>query len=326
MCPHQFIFRRHAWVLSLRKTPTMKHDRVADSILDLIGDTPVVELRHVASPRGARVSMKLEQFSPTGASQDRLARALFQKLGLAHSPSTDVTVFLPTLGNTAVSLAMVCAMKKVKLVAVMPEHMSLERRQLLSAWGVKAELTPREGGYAGAVVRARQLAQATRGGLFFDASVEAPLFDAHEQTGRELLETIVADGGRLDAFVCGAGTGALLSGVARTLKKAFPEAKVILVTPSTLSPVHRLAGLGMQLETSVLDTSWVDLVETVSEESAWEMVSRLGREEGLLVGLSSAANVVAALRVAARLSPEGRVYTVAFDSGERDFSMADQFS
>ncbi|MFZ5468378.1 MAG: PLP-dependent cysteine synthase family protein [Myxococcota bacterium] len=280
----------------------------------------MVRLLRVVPAGSAEVLVKLEQLGPNGCAQDRVALALLE----GAPPKAPVVE--ASSGNTGIALAMVCAMRAHPLTVVMPEHVSLERRQLLSAYGAKVELTPAQEGMRGAIERARALAAQT--GAYFPNQFESlAAVDVHQATtAQELLATIRADGGRIDAFVCGAGTGALLTAVGRALKAAFPGVRVVRVLPEATGEPHRLLGIDAHLDLPLIDRAVVDETLKVSDREAWQMKLRLGKEEGLLVGISTGAHLVAASVLAQRLGVGKRVYTLACDTGERYFSLAEQFS
>jgi cysteine synthase A len=307
--------------------------RVAASILELVSQTPTVALSRVIS-RGASVHLKLELLSPTASLKDRVAVAAVAE-ALAGGVLQDGGLLVePSLGNTAVSLAFACASRRISLTAVLPDSASLERRALLRAYRAKVVLTPAEGGLSGAIAHARALRAQAPGAVTLGLYDGRVALEVHaRQTAQELLETVRADGGAVGGFVCGVGSGATLAAVGRVLKQAYPALRVVAVEPAA-SPLlgggaprpHRLQELGFDFSPPALARGGVDQVIAVTDAEAWAMKARLGREEGLLVGISTGANVVAALQVAAELGPEARVYTVACDSGEREFSLGEQFA
>jgi cysteine synthase A len=292
---------------------------VFESVTELVGGTPVVELQRITGSKTAQIRMKLEQFSATGSSKDRIALAILQCAEAEGRLPKGSTVIEATCGNAGIALAMRCVVKGLKLIVTAPESISLERRALLSAYGARVELTPARLQMAGAISRAKELLAQTKG-AFMPSQYENPdNVAAQRQTGDELVETIRADGGQIDAFVAGLGTGGTLSGIGRALKASFPDVQVIAVEPAT--EIHRIEGLGSGRESTVLDRSVIDRVLLVEDADAWRMRGRLAREEGILGGISTGANVAAALRVANELGPGHRVYSICCDTGERDFSL-----
>jgi cysteine synthase A len=312
---------------------TRRFSTAVEDILETIGRTPCLKLSRVVEPGLCSIFAKLEQANPAGSLKDRIALSMVEQAEKEGRLQPGGVVIEPTSGNTGIGLALVCAVKGYRLILTMPETASLERRELLKAYGAQLVLTPADTDMDGAMAKARELA-ATEPGAFMPSQFENPANPAaHEATtAQELLETIAADGGRVDAVVLGVGTGGSLTGIGRRLRPTHPQAKIIAVEPSR-SPVlsggtarvHRIQGIGAGFVPRTLDRSFIDVVEKVSDEEAWQMKDRLGREEGLLVGISSGANVVAALRTARQLSRDARIYTLLCDTGERYFSLKEQF-
>jgi cysteine synthase len=292
---------------------------VFESVTELIGGTPVVELQRITSSNTAQIRIKLEQFSATGSSKDRIALAILQRAVAEGRLTRGGTVIEATCGNAGIALAMMCVTKGLKLTVTAPESISPERRALLSAYGARVELTPARLQMAGAISRAKELLAKTRG-AFMPSQYDNPdNVAALRKAGEELVETIRADGGQIDAFVAGIGTGGTLSGIGRALKASFPAVQVIAVEPA--AEMNRIQGLGSGSESAVLDRSVIDRTLMINDVDAWRMRGRLAREEGILGGISTGANVAAALRVANELGSGHRVYSVCCDTGERDFSL-----
>lgn len=306
----------------------------ADSILDTIGGTPVVRLSRLSPPGGAAIHLKLEFLQPTGSLKDRTALGMIEAAEREGLLSPGATVIEATGGNTGIALAQVCAVKGYKLMVTMPESASLERRALLQAYGAKVELTPEHEHLEGARRRARELLAATPDAFMPDQFSSPAAVETHVTgMGAELVETVRADGGRIDACVVAVGTGAAVTGVGRALKAAFPEVQIVAVEPAGSEVLaggppgpHRIQGMGAGYVPDNVDRSVIDVLTAVSESEAWEMKVRLAREEGLLVGISTGATVVAARRLAETMGPEARIYTLAADTGERYFSMARYFA
>jgi cysteine synthase A len=295
---------------------------IAESVLDLVGDTPLVRLRRMAAEGWAEVLAKLESLNPAGSVKDRIALNMVEdaeRRGLIHPGDTIVE---PTSGNTGIGLAMVAAVKGYHLIVTMPEHMSLARRQLLARYGAEIILTPAIEGMTGAVSAAEELVRSNPR-YFMPQQFENPANpEIHRRTtGQEILQ---ATGGRLDAFVAGVGTGGTITGVGEVLKKALPAVRIVAVEPSG-SPVlqggrpgpHRIQGIGASFVPVVLNREIIDEIIGVGDEDAFATAKRLGREEGLMVGISAGANVFAALKVAKRLGAGKRVVTMLPDTGER---------
>lgn len=302
------------------------------SIDQLIGHTPLLELSHIEKEEGlkARVLVKLEYFNPAGSVKDRIAKAMLDDAEAAGKirPHDGYTLIEPTSGNTGVGLASVAAARGYQLIITMPETMSVERRQLMQAYGAKLVLTPGSEGMKGAIAKAKELAETTPKsfipGQFTNPSNPA----AHEKTtGPEIWED--ADG-KVDVFVAGVGTGGTVTGVGHYLKQQNPDVRVVAVEPKS-SPVlseghagaHKIQGIGAGFVPDVLDTKVYDEVVTVSNEDAFATGRAVGHKEGVLVGISSGAAVWAALQLAKRPENEGKtIVALLADTGERYLSTA----
>ena len=304
-----------------------------ECILDAVGATPVVKLSRVNAPGAAELFAKLELFNPAGSTKDRIALAMIEAAERDGTLSPGATVIEPTSGNTGVGLALVCAAKGYRLVLTMPESMSLERRALLKSYGAELILTPAEESMDGAIRRAKELLE-ERPGAFMPQQFENPANpEAHRRTtAQEILACVDAEGGKLDAFVAGVGTGGTITGVGQVLRERFPKLLVVAVEPATSAVLSgrpagptKLQGLGAGFIPGILDTRIYDRIVTVDDRTAWEMKTRLAREEGILAGISSGAAVVAALAVAKELGAGKRVFTVLPDTGERYFSLETYF-
>jgi cysteine synthase A len=296
--------------------------RVRDGVFELVGDTPLVRLRHVVEPGGAEVWAKLEARNPSGSVKDRPALAMIlaaEQSGVLRKGSTVVEA---TSGNTGISLAMLAAVRGYRCSLVMPEDMSTSRQATLRAYGAELVLTSAQDGMRGAVEEAERILARTRHAFMarqFD-NPENPR--AHERTTAK--EVYDGTEGRLEAFVAGVGTGGTLTGVARGLRARGLTLRVYAVEPKA-SPVlsggkaglHGIQGLGAGFVPSVLEVAQIDEVVTVSDLEAERMTARLSREEGLYVGPSSGANVHAAVKVASKMRPDQRVVTILCDTGER---------
>ncbi len=303
-----------------------------ETILGAIGGTPVVRLQRVPPSGCAAIFAKLESFNPGGSVKDRIAVAMVEAAERDGRLAPGDAVVEPTSGNTGIALALTCAVKGYELTLVMPDSTSLEHRQTLETYGAEVVLTAAEDGIPATVERARAIA-ADRGALLLDQFANPANPAAHRaRTGPEILSAFAAVGGRVDAFVAGVGTGGTLSGVAPVLRDGWPGVRLVAVEPEVCAVLSggsvgptRIQGLGAGFVPRVLDRGSYDRVETVADEEAWEMKLRLGREEGLLVGISSGATVVASLRVARELGPDASVATLLPDTGERYFSVAEWF-
>jgi cysteine synthase A len=299
---------------------------IADSVLDLIGGTPLVRINRIVPEHGAEILAKLEAANPTGSVKDRIAIAMVEAAERDGRLSPGATIVEPTSGNTGIGLAMVAAAKGYHLILTMPEDMSVERRQLLARFGAELVLTPTIEGMTGAVFAAQQLLK-QHPEYFVPQQFENPANpEIHRvTTATEILE---ATEGRLDVFVAGVGTGGTITGVGKALKEALPSVQIVAVEPR-LSPVlqggrprpHRIQGIGASFVPGVFDPSVVDRIIAVDDRQAERMSLRLAREEGLLVGVSSGANLLAAYRIAEELGEGRRVVTILPDTGERYLSM-----
>jgi cysteine synthase A len=297
-------------------------DRIYDGVLELIGKTPLVRLSRLSPERGAEVCAKLERNNPGGSIKDRAALEMILEAERDGSIREGATIIEATSGNTGISLAMVAAVRGYRCVLVMPEDMSAARRQILRSYGAEVVLTPAQEGMAGAVEQAERILRETENSLMprqFENSSN-PL--AHERTTAE--EIWRATDGKLDAFVAGVGTGGTITGVGRVLKERNPRIRVIAVEPRTSAVLsggrpglHGIQGLGAGFVPNVLDRKLIDEVVTVTDLAAERMARRLAREEGLLLGPSSGANVHVAFELARKMSAEQRVVTVLSDGGER---------
>ena len=300
--------------------------KIADSVLDLIGDTPLVRLRRIPKPGGAAVVAKLEARNPGGSVKDRTALAMIEDAERRGVLKTGGTIVEPTSGNTGIGLAMVAAVKGYRLILTMPEDMSVERQRLMTRFGAELHLTPAIEGMTGAVFAAEELVR-EHPDYFMPQQFQNPANpDVHRRT--TALEILEAVDGRLDAFVAGVGTGGTITGVGEVLKLKLPGVKIIGVEPAK-SPVlsggrpglHGIQGIGASFVPGVLNQSVIDRVVQVRDEDATAVSRRLSREEGLLVGVSAGAAVWAACEVAATMRPEQLVVTVLPDTGERYLSL-----
>ena len=294
-------------------------------MLDLVGKTPLVRLPRLSPKRGAEICAKLERNNPAGSVKDRPALWMMDQAERDGQLREGATIVEATSGNTGISLAAIAAMKGYRCVLVMPEDMSMSRRQILRAYGAEVILTPAQEGMAGAVERAERILEETDG-AFMPSQFENPAnpLSHYESTAEEIWR---ATGGEVHAFVAGVGTGGTITGVGRFLRERRPEVKIVAVEPRASAVLsggrpglHAIQGLGAGFVPAVLDRSLIDEVLTVTDLAADRMVRRLAREEGLLLGPSSGANVHAALEVAKRMSKGERVVTILCDGAERYLS------
>ncbi|MDQ0340660.1 cysteine synthase A [Caldalkalibacillus uzonensis] len=299
--------------------------RVANTITELIGQTPLVKLNKLVGSEDADVYVKLEWYNPGSSVKDRIAMAMIEEAERSGQLRPGMTILEPTSGNTGIGLAMVAAAKGYKAVLVMPDTMSMERRNLLRAFGAELVLTPGKQGMKGAIQKAEELL-AEHDDYFMPQQFTNPANPKihRETTGQELLEQV---GDQVDAFVAGIGTGGTITGAGQVLKEKFPNLHIVAVEPED-SPVlsggepgpHKIQGIGPGFVPDILDTSIYNEVITVSNETAFETARRLAREEGILGGISTGANVYAALEVAKRLGKGKKVVTFSPSNGERYLS------
>lgn len=301
--------------------------QIFNSITDLIGKTPIVKLGRIVPEGAADVFVKLEFFNPGGSVKDRIALSMIEKAEKSGLLKAGDTIVEPTSGNTGIGLAMVGAAKGYKVVIVMPETMSVERRKLMQAYGAELLLTPGSEGMKGAIAKATELAD--QDDYFmpmqFD-NLANP--ETHEKTTGKEIQDVFGPAG-LDAFIAGVGTGGTITGVGKELKRVYPRISIVAVEP-TESPVleggesgpHKIQGIGAGFIPKVLDTEIYEKVIAVPSEIAMETARQLAIKEGLLVGISAGAAVFAAIEVAKELGASKKVLTVIPDNGERYLSTA----
>ena len=300
-------------------------EKVYSSIQDLIGGTPLLELKNIEQKEqlGARVLAKLEYFNPAGSVKDRVAKAMLDDAEAKGLLTKDSVIIEPTSGNTGIGLASVAAAKGYKVIIVMPETMSVERRQLMKAYGAELVLTEGAKGMKGAIAKAKELAEATPGSFIPGQFTNPANPDIHRKTtGVEIWEDTE---GKVDIFVTGVGTGGTVTGVGEYLKSKNPNVKVVAVEPSG-SPVlstgvagaHKIQGIGAGFVPDILNTSVYDEIITVTNEDAFATGKMIGRTEGVLVGISSGAAVFAAMQLAKREENKGKTIVVLLpDTGDR---------
>jgi cysteine synthase A len=310
---------------------------IVQSVLELVGHTPLIRLHpdrlsDDPSVPCATVWAKMEHLNPGGSLKDRVCASMIEDAEARGWLRPPGPVIEPTSGNTGIGLALVCSVKGYRLLLTMPESMSLERRQLLEAYGAEIVLTPAEEQMPGAIAKAEEIARSTPGAFMpqqFD-NVANPAVHART-TSVEILEAMQTLS--LDAFVAGVGTGGTISGVGRALRDALPDVRIVAVEPEACATLSRnergptkIQGLAAGFVPKNYDPSVVHEVRTVTDEEAWRMKERLATREGLLVGISAGAAVHAALEVARELGdPSKNVVTVLCDTGERYFSLEAYF-
>ena len=301
---------------------------VYKAISDLIGNTPLVELTHIEEKEGLEASVvaKVEFFNPAGSVKDRIAKKMIEDAEKKGLIKPGATLIEPTSGNTGIGIASVAAAKGYKAIMTMPETMSVERRNLLKAYGAKVVLTDGKAGMKGAIAKAQELAAATPNSFIPSQFENQSNPQAHyESTGPEIWKDTE---GKVDIFVAGVGTGGTVSGTGKYLKDQNPNVKVVAVEPAT-SPVlsqghagpHGIQGIGAGFVPNTLDTSVYDEVFTVTNEQAYETGRLIAHNEGMLVGISSGAATYAAIQIAKRPENKGKTIVVLLpDTGERYLS------
>src|ERR671921_414203 len=304
--------------------------RVYDSITDTIGDTPIVRLNRLPKERGveANILAKLEFFNPIASVKDRIGVNMIESMEADGRITPDTTLIEPTSGNTGIALAFVAAARGYRLILVMPETMSLERRKMLALMGAELELTPGPQGMRGAIAKAQELRDEIPGAVIPQQFQNAANPEIHRRTTAEEIWNDTH--GEIDWFVSGVGTGGTITGVGQVLKPRKPSLKIVSVEPED-SPVlsggqpgpHKIQGIGAGFVPDVLDRTFIDDVVTVGNQTAFDTARRLSRLEGIPGGISTGANVAAALEVASRPEFKGqRIVTVAPSFAERYISSA----
>jgi len=298
---------------------------IANNIEELIGNTPLIKLNKLSKKSGATILGKCEFMNPTSSIKDRIAMSMINqalKEGLINQEST---IIEPTSGNTGIGLAAICASKGLKLILTMPESMSIERRKLLTFLGAKIVLTPASDAMQGAIDRANELAQKLDG--FVLQQFQNPNNpEIHRQT--TAIEILEDTKGEIDCFIAGVGTGGTITGVSEVLKSKLPKLQSIAVEPTNSAVLsgepkgsHKIEGIGGGLIPDILNTEIYDEIIKIDNKQAFEMARSLAQDEGLLVGISSGANVAAAYEVATRPENQGKVIvTILCDSAERYIS------
>ena len=302
--------------------------RIYPSADQLIGHTPLLELTHLEKKYGlkARLLGKLEYLNPAGSVKDRIARAMIDDAEAKGLLKPGSVIIEPTSGNTGIGLASVAAARGYRVIIVMPETMSVERRQLMKAYGAELVLTEGSKGMSGAIAKAEELAREIPGGFVPGQFVNAANPKAHfETTGPEIYEDT---DGKVDYFVAGVGTGGTITGVGQYLKSRNPEVKVVAVEPKSsavlstgVAGAHKIQGIGAGFVPQVLDTRVYDEIIPVENDDAFALGKEMGRSEGVLVGISSGAALWAAIEIAKRPGSEGKAIVVLLpDTGDRYLS------
>jgi len=299
---------------------------IANSIAELVGNTPLVRLNRLSEESGATILGKCEFMNPTSSVKDRIALNMIESAIADGTITDDTTIIEPTSGNTGVGLAAICASKGLKLILTMPESMSVERRKLLNFLGAELVLTPASGGMGAAINKAHELQKSLDDAIVLHQFQNPNNPDIHRKT--TAIEIYDDTDGELDFFVASVGTGGTITGTSDLLKQRLPHLKSIAVEPLN-SPIlsqgkagaHKIQGIGAGFVPAVLDIKIFDEVVTVSNDDAFHMAQRVAREEGLLVGISSGANLQAAFDIASRRENRGKtIVTILCDTAERYLS------
>ncbi|MFJ7640602.1 cysteine synthase A [Peribacillus sp. NPDC097264] len=299
--------------------------RIVNSVTELIGQTPIVKLNKLQNENSADIYLKLEYFNPGSSVKDRIALAMIEAAEKSGDLKQGDTIIEPTSGNTGIGLAMVAAAKGYKSILVMPETMSLERRNLLRAYGADLVLTPGPEGMKGAIAKATELSK--EHGYFIPQQFENKANpEVHRNTtGPEIIEAFGEDG--LDAFIAGIGTGGTITGAGEVLREKYPDIKIYAVEPAD-SPVlsggnpgpHKIQGIGAGFVPSILNTDLYDEVIQVNTDESFEYARRAAKEEGILGGISSGGAIAAAVKVAEKLGKGKKVLVIIPSNGERYLS------
>jgi cysteine synthase len=301
----------------------------AQNILETIGRTPVVRINRLF-PKGSEVWVKLERANPGASIKDRIALSMVEDAEHHGILKKGSVIVEPTSGNTGIGLAMVAAVKGYRLILVMPDSMSIERRRVMSAYGAEIDLTPKEMGMRGSIERAKDLASQIPGAWIPQQFENQANVDIHRKTtAMEILDDFPKG---IDVLITGVGTGGHITGVAEVLKKKFPKLKVYAVEPA-LSPVlsggppgpHPIQGLGAGFIPAIMDTKLLDGIIQITKEEAFTYASRAAREEGIFMGISSGGSLAAVAKKLPELPPKSKVLTFNYDTGERYLSVEGLF-
>lgn len=300
--------------------------KIANSVIDLIGKTPLIRINSLSEESGATILGKCEFMNPGGSVKDRIAKNMIEAAINSGTITRGTTVIEPTSGNTGIALAYICATKKIDLILTMPESMSVERRKLLKAFGAKLVLTPGPKGMNGAIEKANELHKEIKNSVILQQFENPDNPDAHRKT--TALELLDQTDGKIDIFVTAVGTGGTITGVAEVLKAHNPNIQIIAVEPKD-SPVlsggqagpHKIQGIGAGFVPKILNTAIYTEVIKISNDDAMQMSRQMALDEGLLIGISAGANLCAAKALADRDANRHRVIvTTLCDTGERYLS------
>ncbi len=305
-------------------------DRVAESIVELIGQTPMIRLNRIVGQSSAQVLAKLEMFNPGGSVKDRICLSMIEDAQNKGLLKSGFTIIEPTSGNTGIGLAMISAVKGYRCILTMPETMSLERIYILKSYGAEVVLTPGVDGMLGSIKKAEELLKKIPNSFMPQQFKNEANPEIHRRTTAQ--EILKVTNGKIDAFVAGVGTGGTITGVGEVLKEKNPKIKIIVVEPKNSAVLsgkesgpHKIQGIGAGFIPDILNMKIIDEIITVTDNDAFSTARRLAKEEGLFVGISAGAAALAALKVADDLGKGKTVVVILPDTGERYFSMQQYF-
>lgn len=305
--------------------------KIADNVLELIFNTPIVKLNKIVEKDMAEIYAKLEMFNPGGSVKDRIAFSMIEDAEKKGIIKPGATIIEPTSGNTGIGLAMVCAVKGYRCILTMPESMSLERIYILKSYGAEVVLTPAIEGMEGAIKKAKEILKKTKNAFMPQQFSNSANPKIHcETTANEILEAMQ---NKIDAFVAGVGTGGTITGVGEVLKKKVQNIKIVAVEPASSAVLsgkppgpHKIQGIGAGFVPEILNREVIDEIITVEDNEAFQTSKLLAKQEGLFVGISSGAACFAALKVAKNLGKAKRIVVIFPDTGERYFSIEQYFT
>jgi cysteine synthase A len=296
-----------------------------NNVLDMIGSTPVLKLNKLVKGDMADIFVKLEKFNPAGSIKDRAALGMIEKAESLGLLKQGFTIIEPTSGNTGIALAMIGRIKGYEVIIVMPDTMSVERRNLIKAYGAQLVLTDGTKGMKGAINKAKEIAEENSNFFIPQQFTNLANPEKHYAT---TAEEIISDVEDVDVFVAGVGTGGTITGVGRRLKEINKNIKIVAVEPEK-SPVlsggepgpHKIQGIGAGFIPDIYDASVIDEILKISDEEAFEMAKLMSKEEGMLVGISTGANIAAAIKIAKKIGKGRKIVTISPDGGEKYISM-----
>lgn len=304
--------------------------KLANDILELIGNTPMVKLNRIVEPDSARIFAKLESFNPGGSVKDRICLSMIEDAERKGYIGPGSTIIEPTSGNTGIGLAMICAVKGYKCILTMPETMSLERIYILKSYGAEIVLTPGFDGMIGSIKKAEELLKRIPNSFMPQQFKNPSNPEIHRKT--TAMEILDAMDGEIEAFVAGVGTGGTITGVGEILKKRIPNVKIVAVEPESSAVLsgkksgpHKIQGIGAGFIPDILNRGIIDKIICVGDSDAFKTSKRLAQEEGIFAGISSGASLWAALKVAKEFGNDKTVVVIFPDTGERYFSMKQYF-